>query len=89
MYVVAAVIDVVTGLLNPLAGIGVFTAIVTLGLLLPSVSVLVRRLHDTDRSGWWALIILVPIIGAIALLVFVCIGGTAGGNRFGEDPKAV
>ena len=83
LYVVAAVIDVVTGLFDPEAGIGVFTGILALVLLLPSISVLVRRLHDTDRRGWWALIILVPIIGTIVLLVFACINGTAGENRFG------
>ena len=89
LSLVAVVIDVVTGLFDPVAGIGVVSAILTLGLLLPGISVLVRRLHDTDRSGWWALLILVPIIGPIVLLVFVCMEGTAGENRFGANPKAV
>jgi uncharacterized membrane protein YhaH (DUF805 family) len=54
--------------------------------LLPGIGVGVRRLHDTDRSGWWLLIGLVPLVGAIVLLVFFCQKGTTGANRFGPDP---
>jgi uncharacterized membrane protein YhaH (DUF805 family) len=57
-----------------------------LGLLLPSLAAGVRRLHDTDRSGWWLLIALVPLVGAIVLLVFWVLEGTRGDNRFGPDP---
>jgi uncharacterized membrane protein YhaH (DUF805 family) len=46
----------------------------------------IRRLHDTDRSGWWCLISLIPLIGSIVLLVFFCLPGTSGSNRFGDDP---
>lgn len=87
-YVVGIVIDVIVGTFDPIAGIGVFSGLVTLGLLLPSIAVLVRRLHDTDRSGWWALIIFIPLFGTIAILVFMCLDGTNGENRFGSDPKA-
>ncbi|SNS46807.1 Uncharacterized membrane protein YhaH, DUF805 family [Sphingomonas laterariae] len=66
---------------------GILTAIAMLALFLPSLAVGVRRLHDTDRSGWWILIGLVPIIGTIVLLVFYCTDGTKGPNRFGPDPK--
>ena len=61
--------------------------ILSLGLLVPSIAVAVRRLHDTDRSGWWLLLVLLPIIGWIALFVFYCLAGTRGPNRFGPDPK--
>ncbi|MEI9903428.1 MAG: DUF805 domain-containing protein [Asticcacaulis sp.] len=44
------------------------------------------RLHDTDRSAWWLLIALIPLIGAIVLLVFMCLKGTSGPNKFGADP---
>jgi uncharacterized membrane protein YhaH (DUF805 family) len=47
----------------------------------------VRRLHDTDRSGWWILIALIPIIGGIWLLVLMILEGTAGENKFGPSPK--
>ena len=53
---------------------------------LPAISVTVRRLHDTDRSGWWYWIALVPLVGAILLLIWFCTRGTYGTNRFGPDP---
>ena len=53
---------------------------------LPNISVAVRRLHDTDRSGWWYWIALVPIIGFIMLIVWFASKGTQGTNRFGPDP---
>ena len=60
--------------------------IIPVGLLLPSLAVQVRRLHDLDRSGWWILISLIPLVGAIILLVWACTKGTEGENRFGSDP---
>lgn len=61
--------------------------LVMLGLLIPSVAVAIRRLHDTNRSAWWILIALLPILGALVLIVFYLLDGTPGPNRFGEDPK--
>ena len=52
---------------------------------LPGLSVSVRRLHDLDRRGWWLLIALIPLIGAIVLIVVFCQHGTPGDNRFGPD----
>ena len=46
-----------------------------------------RRLHDTDRSAWWALLFLIPFIGWLIIIVFNCQAGTPGENRFGPDPK--
>ena len=46
---------------------------------------MVRRLHDTDRSGWWYWIALIPLIGAILLIVWFCSRGTEGANRYGAD----
>ena len=62
---------------------GPMALIVTLGLLLPNWAVTVRRLHDSNRSGWWLLIGLVPILGWIVLLVFYLSRGTPAPNRFG------
>ncbi len=56
--------------------------------LIPSLAVLVRRLHDTNRSGWWLLLYLLPIIGGIVLFVFSVLPGTVGENDYGDDPKA-
>jgi uncharacterized membrane protein YhaH (DUF805 family) len=65
--------------------IGLISTLISLGLLLPSLAVAVRRLHDIDRSGWWILIGLVPLGGLIILIVFACLRGTPGTNRFGSD----
>ena len=65
--------------LNTLAG---------LALLLPNLSVSVRRLHDLDRSGWWILLGLIPIVGWIIIIIWNCSKGTPGPNRFGPDPLA-
>lgn len=59
------------------------TMVAQLATLIPSLAVSARRLHDTDRSAWWLFIILVPLIGALVLLVFACQRGTPGSNRFG------
>lgn len=67
---------------NPEVLNGLFGLIV----LLPSISVAVRRLHDTDRVGWWWWLCLIPIIGWIILIIFYASVGTNGANRFGENP---
>ena len=59
-----------------------------LALLLPNLSVSVRRLHDLDRSGWWVLLGLIPIVGLIIIIIWNCSKGTPGPNRFGPDPLA-
>ena len=66
--------------------VGIFGPIFSLAILLPSISVAVRRLHDTDRTGWWYWIIVIPLIGFIVLIVFFVFKGTDGPNRYGEDP---
>lgn len=58
-----------------------------LAVIIPSLAVTVRRLHDINKSGWWILIGLVPIIGGIWLLVLTIMEGTAGDNQFGPDPR--
>ena len=58
-----------------------------LAVLIPGLAVGVRRLHDTGRSGWWLLIGLVPLIGAIVLIVFMATDGEPGDNAYGPNPK--
>jgi len=65
-----------------------FATVAALALFVPYLAVAFRRLHDTDRSGWWLLLALLPIVGWIALLIFYVLPGTLGPNRFGPDPKA-
>ncbi len=67
---------------------GVLYGLYLLGVILPSLAVTVRRLHDLGKSGWWVFISLVPIIGGIWLLVLLVMDGTAGDNPYGPSPKA-
>lgn len=64
-------------------GFSPLSTLFSLAVLVPALAVGARRLHDTDRSGWWQLIALVPLVGAIVLIVFLCQRGTAERNRFG------
>ena len=82
------IVDSVTGTINALTGWGLLSGLYTLAVLLPSIAVSVRRLHDRDKSGWWLLIAFIPLIGAIVLLVWTVMEGDRGDNRFGPDPKA-
>jgi uncharacterized membrane protein YhaH (DUF805 family) len=68
-------------------GVGVLSGLYALVMIIPSIAVGVRRLHDTDRTGWWCLIGFVPFIGAIVLLIFFVLDSTPGSNRFGANPK--
>ena len=58
-----------------------------LATFLPVLALAIRRLHDTVRSGAWALLFFVPFIGCLVLLVFFCTEGPSGSNRYGNDPK--
>jgi uncharacterized membrane protein YhaH (DUF805 family) len=66
--------------------VSVLSAIFGLAIIIPSIAVGVRRLHDLDKSGWWYLLIFVPVIGALILIYFFIQRGTVGQNRFGPDP---
>jgi uncharacterized membrane protein YhaH (DUF805 family) len=73
---------------NPLGGLfGAIYGLYVLALLIPSLAVLVRRLHDTGRSGWWWLISFVPFVGGIILLIFTVEDGQRGDNQYGPNPK--
>lgn len=77
------------GVFGQTAG-GVISGIVALALLYPSLAVGVKRWHDRDKSGWWMLILLIPLIGAIWYLIACGIlKGTDGPNRYGPDPLDV
>ncbi len=80
-------VGILDALIMPAASSGPLSTIFILAVLLPSLAVGVRRLHDTDRTGWWLLLVFLPVIGAIILLVFAAQDGTTGSNRFGDDPK--
>ena len=77
-------VDMATGNYNPESGIGLFSGIFALLCLIPAIIVHIKRFHDRNKSGWWLLIGLIPIIGAIWLLIELgFLKGTPGPNRFG------
>lgn len=82
--IVAGVID---RILFSGGGVSPISGLLGLALFLPGLAVSIRRLHDLDRTGWWYLLVF-TIIGAIVLLIWYCMRGTTGPNRFGADPLA-
>lgn len=74
-------------LVSNLIGSEVLVTIYSLVLLVPSISIAARRLHDTGRSGWWQLIVLIPLIGLIVLIVFLA-QDSHDDNEYGMNPKA-
>ncbi len=85
--IVLAFIDMATGTFNQETGFGVISGIYSLAVLIPTIAVGVRRLHDTNRTGWWILIGLIPLIGFIVLLVFFVMDSDPSANEYGENPK--
>lgn len=85
--IVLSVVDNVAGTFNENTGMGLLSGFYSLAVLLPSLSVMVLRLHDTDRTGWWALILLIPFIGVLVMLVFMTLAGSPDDNRFAPIPR--
>ena len=85
--IVLAIIDTVTGTFSAELSMGLLGGIYSLAILTPSLAVTVRRLHDTDHSGWSLLLLLIPIIGAIAIIVFLVKDSKPGENQYGSYPK--
>ncbi len=80
-YAIASAIDVALGTI-------IFSSVYALALLIPTIAIAARRLHDTGRSGWWQLIGFIPLIGAIVLLIFY-VQDSLGENEYGANPKLV
>jgi uncharacterized membrane protein YhaH (DUF805 family) len=86
--VLTLVLGIIGSIINNLALVAV-CYLYTLAVFIPSIAVLVRRLHDTGRSGWWFFISLVPLIGSIVLLVFLVKDSQPGDNQYGPNPKEI
>lgn len=84
---VALGIDMALGTFSWEDGMGIVYGIYALAVLLPGLAVTFRRLHDTNRSAWWLLIGIIPLLGAIVLLVFLVQDSKPETNRFGASPK--
>lgn len=89
IYLGLSAIDSLTGTYDAGAGMGLLSGIMGLALIIPTLAVSIRRLHDTGRSGWWLLIGLIPLVGAIVFLVFTVQDSTVGDNEYGPNPKGV
>jgi uncharacterized membrane protein YhaH (DUF805 family) len=81
-------ISIALSIVGMMVGGRVLSSIYGLAVLLPSIAVGTRRLHDTNRSGWWQLLWIVPVVGWIVLIVFFVQEGNKGANPYGPDPKA-
>ena len=93
--IIVAVVDAFV--LNPMMGVtpdqaaqgGFLQMIFALALIIPSIALGIRRLHDTGKSGWWYLLVFIPVIGWLALLYFYVLDSQPGTNQYGENPKGL
>jgi uncharacterized membrane protein YhaH (DUF805 family) len=82
-FLFGILVAIATNIVDAIIGSQIISIIVSLGLILPNISVSIRRLHDTDRTGWWILIALIPLIGIIVLLIFYLQKSDPGDNSYG------
>jgi len=87
--IAAIVLDNIVGTAIDGVGYGLFYILYALALFIPALAVAVRRLHDVGKSGWWIFIALIPIVGAIWLLVLYATDSQPGDNEYGPNPKEV
>jgi uncharacterized membrane protein YhaH (DUF805 family) len=88
--IISAVLGVIDAILGTNgSGIGLLGGLYSLAVLLPSIAVSIRRLHDTNRSGWWLLIGIIPIVGWIILIVWYVQDSDPGENQYGANPKGI
>jgi uncharacterized membrane protein YhaH (DUF805 family) len=87
IYAVLMLVDALTGTFSFELQFGLLSGLWMLFITTPSGAVAVRRLHDTNRSGWWLLLGLIPFLGQLILLYFWIQEGDTGDNRYGPDPK--
>ncbi len=99
-FLINMVLSTLSGIFTGLSGsgdgmnigviiIGVIALVVGIGLLLPSLAVNVRRLHDIGKSGWWLLIGFIPFVGGIVLFIFSLMDSQPGENMYGPNPKGM
>lgn len=84
-----AIISVTCTILDLIIGseIGIIGIVYNLAVLVPYVAVTIRRLHDVGKSGWWQLIVLIPIIGIVLLIIWTVTDSMPGENQYGKNPK--
>ncbi|WP_406185922.1 DUF805 domain-containing protein [Streptomyces sp. NBC_01006] len=83
-------VSIVIGIIDTVIGANsILSGLYSLAVLLPVLGLAARRLHDTDKSAWWLLLYLIPVLGWIVLIVFWATEGNAQPNQYGPNPKAV
>lgn len=87
-YLFYIVIYIILSMVDMALGTFILTSVFAIALLIPSISIAARRLHDTGRTGWWQLILFVPLIGFIVMLIFL-VQDSHDDNQYGPNPKAV
>lgn len=86
---ISLLVSIVLGIITNALKLEFISTLYSLAILIPSLAVGARRLHDTSRSGWWLLIGLIPIIGTIILIVFMVQDSKPGSNKYGPNPKGM
>lgn len=86
---VSVIITIIGTLLSSEQFIDIASGAYTLAVLLPVLAVGVRRLHDTGKTGWWILLSLIPIVGALILIYFFVQDSAPGENKYGKNPKEI
>jgi uncharacterized membrane protein YhaH (DUF805 family) len=84
-FIVSVVLSIISSIVRDSHNI--IGNLYSLAVIVPSLAVGARRLHDINKSGWWQLIALIPVIGWVWLIVLMCLNGDAADNRFGPNPK--
>lgn len=84
-FIISVILSIVTTMLD----VAIIYYLFVLAILIPSLAVQARRLHDTNRTGWWILIGLIPVVGWIVLIVFYVFDSTPGDNKYGPNPKGM
>lgn len=86
---IASLTDIAMGTFSAEAGIGTFGTIYSAFILIPNIAVMVRRLHDTGKSAWMLLVLVIPFLGVFYLVYLLTIDSEPGTNRFGPNPKDI
>lgn len=85
IFIANIIIGLMTALVGDTLG-GILSLLFTLAIIIPYIALGIRRFHDLDKSGWWFLTLLIPLVNLVIILIFFTQKGTAGSNQYGPDP---